>query len=504
MASPRTDKRSGDLAVLLALAAARLALHVALNGRYGFHRDELAVFTDARDLAWGYIAYPPLTPALGHLSQLLFGTSLDGFRFFAALAQCAAMVFAGLVARELGGARMAQLLAALAFAATPFSLLTASQMQYTAFDSLWWVLLAWMVARLINRDDPRWWLGIGLVIGLGMMTRYTMLFCVASLAVGVLATPVRRHLASPWLLGGVAVSLLVFLPNALWQFEHDFIALDFLQSIHARDVRIGRTDGFLLQQLYASTGPLLLPLWLGGLGWLIAAQDAARYRVFAWWYVAALLLFAVAGGRSYYLAPAYSMLLAAGAVACEHWLARLQPNPRRWSGVAVGIALAGALVVGAAVGLPWAPVNSMGWRISRAAHDNFAEQVGWPDYVAQVAAVYHALPAAERAHTGIYANNYGEAGAVDLYGPRHGLPRAISPVNSFWFRGYGTPPPTTVIVLGDDAHGMRDTPADCTLAARFRNPQHVENEETSHPDIYVCRRLRVPWSQLWPAKPSYG
>ncbi len=504
MASPRTTDRPGDLAILLALALARLLLHVALNGRYGFHRDELAVLDDAGNLAWGYVAYPPLTPALGRLGLLLFGNSLGGFRFFASLAQCAAMVFAGLIARDLGGRRSAQMLAALAVAATPFSLLTASQLQYTAFDGLWWVLLAWMVVRLINRDDPRWWLGVGLVIGLGMMTRYTMLFCVTGLAVGVLATPLRRCLANGWLLAGVVLSLLVFLPNGLWQFRHDFIALDFLQSIHARDVRIGRTGGFLLQQLYASTGPLLLPLWLAGLAWLGLAKGAARYRVLAWWYVAALLLFAVAGGRSYYLAPAYPMLLAAGAVACEQWLARLQPNMQRWSRVVIGIGLAGALVTGAAVGLPWAPVNSTGWRISRAAHDNFAEQVGWPEYVAQVAAVYRSLPPAERAQTGIYANNYGEAGAIDLYGPGHGLPRAISPVNSFWFRGYGAPPPTTVIVLGDDAHGMRDTPADCTLAARFRNPWHVENEETSHPDIYVCRNLRVPWSQLWPAKPSYG
>src|SRR5678815_4428363 len=168
MSNTRPSNRNPDLIILLAIAVARLLLHVALNTQYGFHRDELAVFADARDLAWGYVAYPPLTPALGHVSQLLFGTSLSGFRFFAALAQCAAMVFAGLLARELGGRRFAQLLAALAVAATPFSLLTASQMQYTAFDSLWWVLLALMGARRINRNDPRWWRGIGLVIGLGM------------------------------------------------------------------------------------------------------------------------------------------------------------------------------------------------------------------------------------------------------------------------------------------------------------------------------------------------
>ncbi|WP_159015556.1 glycosyltransferase family 39 protein [Cognatiluteimonas profundi] len=504
MASPRTNNRPGDLAILLALALARLLLHVALNGRYGFHRDELAVLDDARNLAWGYVAYPPLTPALGRLELLLFGTSLGGFRFFAALAQCAAMVLAGLIARELGGRRSAQLIAALAVAATPFSLLTASEFMYTAFDHLWWVLLAWMVLRLVNRNDPRWWLGIGLVIGLGMMTRYTMLFCVAGLVVGVLATPLRRQLASPWPWLGAGLSLLVFLPNGLWQFDHGFLALDFLQSIHARDVAIGRTDGFLLQQLYASTGPFLLPLWLGGLGWLVFAKDAARYRLLAWWYAVPLLLFWLAKGRSYYLAPAYPMLLAAGAVACERWLATVRPRAATWLRAAIATGLACAFVIGVAVALPWAPVNSTGWRISRAAHDNFAEQVGWPEYVTQVADVYQSLPPAERAQTGIYANNYGEAGAIDLYGPRHGLPRAISPVNSFWFRGYGARPPTTVIVLGDDAHGMSDTPADCALATRFRNPQHVENEETSHPDIYICRDLRVPWSKLWPARPSFG
>ena len=489
---------------LLALAAVRLLMHVLLNGRYGFHRDELAVLDDARRLAWGYVAYPPLTPALGRLELVLFGESLAGFRFFSALAQCIAMVLAGLIARELGGARRAQLLAALAVAATPFSLLTGSEFMYTAFDHLWWVALAWCVLRLVNSGDRRWWLALGAVIGLGMLTRYTMLFCVAGLVVGVLATPLRRHLASPWPWIGAAVSLLVFLLNALWQVQHDFVSYDFLQAIHARDVRIGRTDGFLLDQLYANTGPLLLPLWLAGLGWLAFARSAARHRVLAWMYGVPLLLFWLAKGRGYYLAPAYPMLLAAGAVACERGLARLRPRAAGFARAGLALGVVAAFAMAAAVALPWAAVNSPGWRLSRAVHDNFAEQVGWPDYVDQVAAVYRALPPAERAHAGIYANNYGEAGAIDLYGPRHGLPPVISAVNSYWYRGYGAHPPTTVIVLGDDAEGMSDTPATCTLAARFRNPRGVENEETGHPDIYVCRDLRVPWARLWPARPDFG
>jgi len=503
MSTPSKAARR-TLCWLLLLAGARLLLHVVLNRNYGFHRDELAVLDDARRLAWGYVAYPPLTPALGHLELLLLGPSLAGFRFFAALAQCAAMVFAGLIARELGGQRGAQLLAALAVAATPFSLLTGSEFMYTAFDGLWWVVLAWMTVRLANNRDPRWWLAIGLVVGLGMLTRYTMLFCVAGLLAGVFATPLRQQLRTPWPWVGAALSLLVFAPNAWWQFRHGFISYEFLQQIHARDLRIGRTDGFLLAQLYANAGPLLLPLWLAGLWFVAFARAGARWRVLAWLYVLPLLLFWLARGRSYYLAPAYPMLLAAGAVVCEHALARLRPRAARWSRLAIGAGMACALAMAAAIALPWAPVNSPGWRLSRAAHDNFAEQIGWPQYVAQVAAVYRALPAAERARAGIYANNYGEAGAIDLYGPALGLPRAISPVNSYWYRGYGPLPPTTVIVLGDDAEGIADTPAHCTLAARMRNREGVANEETGHPDIYVCRELRVPWSRLWPARPDFG
>ena len=504
MQTPIDASQRRTLWLLLAFAAARLLLHVLLNGQYGFHRDELAVLDDARHLAWGYIAYPPLTPALGRVELALFGTSLAGFRFFSALAQCAAMVFAGLIARELGGRRGAQLLAALAVAATPFSLLTSSLFMYTAFDHLWWVLLAWMTLRLVNGGNSRWWLGIGLVIGLGMLTRYTMLFCVVGLVAGVLATPLRRQLGNRWLWAGVGLSLLVFLPNALWQFRHEFISLDFLQHIHARDMRIGRTDGFLVQQLYANAGPLLLPLWLVGLWFVAFAQDGARYRVLAWLYVVPLLLFLLAHGRGYYLAPAYPMLFAAGAVACEGWLAGMRP--RIATGVRGGVwaLLAVAIVTSAAIGLPLAPIDSAGWRISRKAHDNFAEQIGWPELVAQVATIYQSLPPQERARTTIYANNYGEAGAIDLYGPAYGLPPAISNVNSYWYRGYGNPATTTVIVLGDDAAGMSDTPATCTLAGRVRIPHGIDNEESGHPDIYLCRKLRMSWDKMWPETPSFG
>lgn len=509
MAAPLIGRRHGALpppalGLLLALALARLLLHLLTNGQYGFHRDELAVLDDARHLAWGYVAYPPLTPFLAHVSMALFGDSLGAYRLPSALAQSLATLLSGLIARELGGRRPAQAMTAIAVACTPFSILAGQMLQYTSPDYLWWVLAAWALLKLANGGDGRWWLALGAAIGLGMMTRYTMLVCAAGIVVAILATPLRRQLATPWPWLGVALSLLVFAPNAWWQWRHDFIYLDFVAHIHARDVRIGRTDGFLTGQVLTGAGPLLLPLWLAGLGWLAFAQAARRWRALAWLYVASLLLFWLASARDYYLAPAYPMLLAAGSVLLERGIARLRPGAALAARAATALVLLAAFATTALIGLPLAPVGSEGWRISRRFHDNFAEQVGWPELVAQVAAVYRALPEAERAHTAIYANNYGEAGAIDYYGPRYGLPRAISGVNSYWARGYGDPPPTTVIVLGDDAEGIADTPATCTLAARVRIPHGVENEESGHPDIYVCRDIRIDWAKAWPGMRGFG
>jgi hypothetical protein len=352
---------------------------------------------------------------------------------------------------------------------------------------------------------PRAWLLLGLVIGLGMLTRYTMLFCALGLAAGVMATPaLRRQLATPWPWLGVVLSLAVFAPNAWWQWRHDFVYLDFVAHIHARDVRIGRTDGFWLQQLFIGASPLAAPLWLAGLAWLAFAHRAARWRGLAVLYVVALLAFWLSQARAYYLAPAYPMLLAAGAVLLETGIARLRGGRALAARGATALALLASLGVTMAAMLPLAPVGSTGWKFSRGFHDVFAEEIGWPQLVAQVAAVYDALPPRERARTAIYANNYGEAGAIALYGPRHGLPAPISGVNSYWYRGYGNSAPRTVIVLGDDADGIRDTPATCTLAARVRIPHGVENEESGHPDIYVCRELRFDWAKAWPGLRKFG
>jgi 4-amino-4-deoxy-L-arabinose transferase-like glycosyltransferase len=489
---------TGDLGILILFALATVVVHSLANGQYGWHRDELATLDDARHLDWGFVAYPPLTPFLARIGLILFGPSLVGIRLFAALAVGIAIVLAGLIAGELGGSRRAKILAAVATASAPVAIAQASTFMYVAPDYLLWVACAYFVARLLNSGDPRWWLGVGAALGLGAMNKYTIAFLAAGIVAGVLLTPARRYLRSRWLWAGVGLAFLVCLPNLIWQAQHGFVSLEFLASIHARDVRIGRASGYLPEQLVFSASPLTIPLWIAGLLFYLFNPAGRRFRMLGWMYVVPFVLFLVTQGRSYYIGPAYPMLLAAGSVVAERWLATLSASRGRlvarsyWGALAVG----GALF--ASVTLPIAPINSGLWYATVKIHDLFIEEVGWPDLTETVAGIYASLPAEERAGAGILTGNYGEAGALNLYGPAYGLPEAISGTNSYWPRGYGDPPPETLIVVGFSRDLANQFFARCDLAGQVTNEYGVKNEETTyHPDIFVCRVPRLPWPELW-------
>jgi hypothetical protein len=499
--APASSVWLGDTALLIYIALATVILHLILGNRYGIHRDELATLEDARHLAWGYPAYPPVTPFFGRISLELFGTSVRGFRFFAGVAQAIAVVLTGLMAREMGGRRGAQLVAAVA--AVPFCLGGGYEMQYVAFDALAWVLTTYCVMRLVAAEDPRWWLGIGAGIGFGMLCKYTMGFFVLSIVAGVLLTPARRYLKSKWLWIGVALSVLIWLPNLLWQVQHNFVSLDFLSHIHARDIRQGRTANFLSQQLMM-TG-LRFPLALAGLYFCFVARDGKRFRMIGWMFVVTLLLFTIAKGRWYYMGPAYPMLYAAGAVWGEGWLATMQRGRAMTLRWAVWAALAFELAFTTAFWLPMAPLNSRWWAITNQVQGDFREQIGWRELVQEVAKIRDSLTPEERAHLGIIGTNYGEAGAINLYGPEYGLPRAISGVNSFWYRGYGDPPPQTVIVIGLSRKYTEESFGPCRLAGHTWNPYDIKNEETEdHPDIWVCGPPKDGWPKFWEDFRYYG
>jgi hypothetical protein len=488
-----------DLFMLLAIAAAKLVFHIATDGQYGFHRDELQFLSDARHLDWGFVAYPPLTPFLGRIEWDFFGASLAGFRFFPALAQSVVFVIVGLMTRRLGGGRAAMLIAAFATALAPVSLSGSALFMYVTFDYLWFVLLAYFIVCRIESGDARWWLAIGAMVGLGMMTKYTAAFFAIGLVAGVLFTPLRADLRSKWLWCGVGLSLLIFLPNLIWQFRHDFVTLNMLKFIHARDVRIGRADGFLLQQFYIASNPFTVPLWLLGLWFVFVAECGRRWRILGWMALVPFAILVVAHGRGYYAAPLYPMLLAAGAVQLQAFIGSVHATRWRrfaWASSFV-IVLCGAIVL--RICLPLVPVNSPAWAHINERNGDFREELGWPELAREVARIRATLTPEERAQTGIWASNYGEAGALDLYGAQHGLPPAWSAANSFWLRGPYGPTPQNMIVIGDDREDLVPKCATVELVGHTGNDAKVENEETKwHPDIFLCRGLRKPLVELWP------
>lgn len=489
---------SSENAPLILLGLAIVCLHTIANSQYGFHRDELQTISNARSLAWGYVEYPPVTALFARIELGLFGTSLRGIRFFATLAEAMGVVLTGLAARELGGGRYAQVVAATAVAIGGHSLFSGSFLSYTSFDYLWWILAGYFVIRLLRTGDPRWWIAIGVTIGVGMLTKYTMSLLAMGVIAGVLLAPVRRHLLSLWFWCGVALAIVVMLPNLVWQVHHQFVYFDFVRSIHARDVSWGRADNFLLNQLWRSAHPVSVPLWLAGLFFVFRSEEGRRYRILGWMYVVPLLVLLITRGRDYYLAPAYPMLIAAGAVFGERWLHSRQPATAISIRHTVAWSLASAGVITIAVTLPLAPLNSTWWRVAEAMNGNFNYEIGWPELAQAVSQVRSTLPAAEQASIGILVHDDGQAGALNLFGPAHRLPRTMSGMNSNWRRGYTSPAPQVVIVFGFGNEFLDNTFQSCEVAGRVATPFGIDNGALrSNAPIYVCRHLRQPWPEFW-------
>jgi 4-amino-4-deoxy-L-arabinose transferase-like glycosyltransferase len=497
---------SNDIGFLILLALARVLLQVFTNGQYGFHQDELVTLdAAAHHLAWGYVAWPPVTPFLARISLTLFGPSLIGLRSFAVLAEGLAMLLTGLMVRELGGGRWAQVLAAVAVATTPNSIIQGGLFQYETFDYFCWVLLAFTVVRLLKTENPRGWLAIGAAIGLGMMTKYTIALAVAGLIVGVLATRNRRYLKSRWLWGGALLALVIWLPNLIWEFQHHWISLYFLGSIHTRDVQAGLTSTFLTDQLLFNLNPVMLLLVIAGLYTFLFGKAGQRYRMLGWLYVAPFILLILVQGKGYYLAATYPVLAAGGAVWWEARLSSMASQQRRrtWRWVTWSVLSAFAALF-IATELPVAPLGSAWWDVVSKSNAELKSEVGWPQLVQQVAKAYNSIPDSERAHTAILAASSGEIGSIALYGPAYGLPRPISGFNDYWRYGYGNPPPQTLLVLGFSSDLLEHF-QDCTFIAPISMPFNIQNEETINlRSIYLCHNLDIPWPDFWQQFQYFG
>jgi hypothetical protein len=465
----------------------------------------LAILDDARSLTWGYVAYPPLTPFLARIAFILFGPSLIGLRLFAAVALGLVLVLTGLMARHMGGGRQAQIVAALAASDRR------CRIERRHAPSVRQFRLSVVGGGCVLHGSPACLRRSSLASGSRGCDRSGNAHEVHNDVSGRgdcrwrSFTPARRYLRSPWLWCGIALAFVIFLPNFLWQIRHHFVSLDFLKSIHARDIRLGLTDSFVLDQFWTATNPATVPLWLAGLFYLFATQDGKRYRPIGWMFIIPFVLFVIGRGRGYYMAAGYPMLLAAGAVWGERWVASLSSRRALVIRRITWIAFAIGALVDAAIVLPIAPPGSFSWRFADEANGgNFNEEIGWPELVQTIASIRDSLPIEARPRLGILAGGSGQAGAINLCGPALRLPRAICGMNSHWLRGYGDPPLETVIVVGMSRDFAQSAFESCQIAGHVSNRFGIKNSAIHNIDIFVCHSLRQPWPLFWQEFQYYG
>ncbi len=494
------------------LPAATLAFHLATLHGYGYFRDELYYLACGRHLDFGYVDHPPLIGLVAAAVRALAGESLPAIRFLPAVAAATTVWLAMAIARALGGSPFAQLLAGLATALCPVYVALFGILSMNAFDILIWAALFWLAARLLAGADPRLWLAFGAVAGIGLENKVSVLFLGFGLVVGSILARRWDVLRSRWLWLGGGLALLLFLPHLLWQQAHSWPTLEFMANARRHKMaELGALD-FAGEQIL-NAGPVALPLWIGGLGWLLLARAGRPFRALGWAYLVMLVTMTASGSKPYYLGPAYTVLFAAGGVAAAGWLR----TPRFASAlrpVAAGTLLAGGLLV-APLAKPLLPVD-LYVRYAAAAgiapstderHELarlpqfFADMHGWPELAAAVAAVHRALPEADRARACVFGQNYGEAGAIDLFGPAYGLPPAISGHNSYHLWGPGQCTGEVVIVIDDDRETLEGLFASVAHAATFTCRDCMPYENGS--PIWVARGLKPAIAELWPRVKKY-
>ncbi|NIV92593.1 hypothetical protein GWN42_07245, partial [candidate division KSB1 bacterium] len=437
-------------AILVYLATVKLLVPFITSSDFGLHRDEFLYMAMGEHLSWGYLEVPPGIAVIAKTSGWLFGKSLAGVRFIPALTGAFTLILTGLIARELSGGRFAQILSALAYLFSLVYLRMNLLFQPVTFDLFCFVLGIYLFTRILKTDKPGYWLLLGAVTGLGLLNKYTMLLFGFGLAVGLLLTPYRRYFRSKWLWISTAVALIIWLPNLIWQHTHGWPFFEHMRVLSERQLANVEPVTFLLVQvlmnLYAA------PIWLIGLYFCLISDDGKRYRPIGWMYVAILVALLFLAGKVYYLAPAYPMLFAAGAVAIEKHIRRTM---RTW----LKPVITGLLVLGSAtlipVGVPLLSVESMiryfefgakymglkealRWETGKfhKLPQDYADMLGWQELVAAVAKTYDSLPPEKREQCAIFASNYGEAGAVDYYHKRYNIPKSISHSGSYWLWGY--------------------------------------------------------------------
>jgi hypothetical protein len=503
------------------IAAIYFAALLLTATHYGYFRDALYYLACAEHLDWGYVDQPPLIALVAWIARHTLGTSLPALMVWPALAGCGRIVLTAAFARELGARRFGMALAAMLAAIPAVWMVIDHQFAMNAFEALFWTGCALALLRMIKTGNVRLWLAFGAIGGLGLENKYSIGVVALALVLGLLLTPQRKMLCTPWLFAGGGVALLIFLPNLLWNIHHHWPFFELMRNIRAsgRDIALPPL-AFMVQQM-AMMSPQTFPFWIAGLLFYFFGPEAKPYRAFGWAFAITIGFFMAAHGKDYYSAGVYPLALAAGAVATELFLfsPRFAARPR-WRLTLGSAALVWLLALKLALlplvlpvlpidayirfqkHLPFEPSKTENNQVGELLPQYYADEFGWPEMVAEVAKVYHSLPEQEQRKAAIYADNYGEAGAIDFFGPRYGLPKAICTHQNYFLWGPRDYTGEIVILVGSARlEEARSHFESVVPVATLDNPYGMPFE---HRPILLARGLKIDLRAFWPSLKNWS
>jgi len=504
-----------DYAILIYLAIFKIAIHIITNmtGGYGFFRDEFYYITCSDHLDFGYVDQPPLSILFLRISRWIFGDSLAAIRLLPALAGGAVVLMTGLMVKKLGGKRFAQILAAVMVIVAPIFLGINATFSMNSFDVLFWVLAAYLIILIIQENRPDLWIILGTIMGLGLLNKISVLWLAFGLFLGLIISPQRKSLRTkwPWIAGGCA--FLVFLPHLIWQVVHNWPTLEFIKNATSQKMAAISPLDFLINQII-SMHPITLPIWICGILYYFFYKDGRKYQILGIIYIVVLLLLIInQKSRAEYLAPAYTMLFASGAIVFEKFFKWLK---WKWLKPAYLIIVLSAGMIIAPLALPVLPVENyikyaknLGLAPSTdeikevgKLPQHYADMFGWEKMVAIIAQVYQGLREEEKPQTVIFAGNYGEAGAIDFFGKQYNLPKAISSHNNYWLWGPGERSGEVTLFFGGPPVDMLKNLFEEVYEAAIFTCEYCMPYESNTP-VFLCKKPKVSLKVIWPRIKHY-
>jgi hypothetical protein len=493
-------------AIVVYVALVRIVLYFFAGPHYGYFRDELYYLACGEHPAWGYVDQPPLIAWTAWLLRHTIGTSLWALRLLPALAGASTVILAGLLAREIGGRRWAMFLASLAALMAPVLLAMSHLFTMNAFDPLFWTGIAYLVVRIAKGGREPLWLVVGALAGITILNKYAVIFWLGGVIIGICLTPLRASLRQRWFWLGCVLATVIATPNFLWQWRHHFPFLELMHNVRAsgRDILLPPLPYLQAQaQMLGFVAALLVLFAL----LFFFSKSGRPYRALGWAYLIFLAEMMILRGKMYYLAPVYPMLFAAGAV----WMEGATDGKRWiWAKPALAVAIVAIAGIYAPTILPILSVphflayeHALGIEQQQFEHMQpgvlpqlYADMFGWEGMAQRVGAYYHTLSPEEQRKTAIYANNYGEGGAIDFFGPKYGLPKAIGGHQNYWIWGPRDYTGESVIVLGERDEANMQTK--CASYAIVGNNQDQLSRRDEWFTIYRCRGFKWNLQTVWP------